>query len=38
MQAVAHIRHHNAVKENEERRHQRVGVHVVVRGAESTSP
>ena len=28
--AVAHIRHHDAVKQNEKRRHQRVGVHIVI--------
>ena len=30
--SVAHIRHHDTVEQNEERRHQRVGVHIVVGG------
>ena len=31
-QAVAHIRHHDTVEQDEKRRHQGVGVHIVVGG------
>ena len=32
IKAVAHVRHHDAVEQNEERRHQRIGSHIVVGG------